>query len=146
VWRQGEMRVGQKNKLTYRWARKGSRPPAGPLTNRCAQLTYLFGAVCPERGPAPPSRCRPVTAKSRNSISTKSPKVTPGAHGIVLLDQTGWHVAKILKVPSNISPMPLPPRPQRPGKHLAIPATAHRLALEDRVRRTPRLGSAGYSM
>ena len=26
VWFQDEMRVGQKNKLTYRWARKGSRP------------------------------------------------------------------------------------------------------------------------
>jgi hypothetical protein len=31
VWFQDEMRVGQKNKLTYRWARKGSRPRA---TNR----------------------------------------------------------------------------------------------------------------
>ena len=30
VWFQDEMRVGQKNKLTYRWARKGSRPRAGP--------------------------------------------------------------------------------------------------------------------
>jgi uncharacterized protein (TIGR04255 family) len=28
VWFQDEMRVGQKNKLTYRWARKGSRPRA----------------------------------------------------------------------------------------------------------------------
>ena len=26
----------------------------------------------------------------------------PGAHAIVLLDQAGWHGAKILKVPSNI--------------------------------------------
>jgi putative transposase len=26
VWFQDEMRVGQKNKPTYRWARKGSRP------------------------------------------------------------------------------------------------------------------------
>ena len=28
VWFQDEMRVGQKNKLTYRWARTGSRPRA----------------------------------------------------------------------------------------------------------------------
>src|SRR5215470_5958713 len=28
VWSQDEMRVGQKNKLTYYWARKGSRPRA----------------------------------------------------------------------------------------------------------------------
>jgi hypothetical protein len=48
VWCQDEMRVGQKNKLTYRWARKGSRPRA--IHDQRTQSTYLFGAVCPERG------------------------------------------------------------------------------------------------
>src|SRR5215831_14622160 len=47
VWFQDEMRVGQKNKLTYRWARKGSRHAAH---DQRTQSTYLFGAVCPERG------------------------------------------------------------------------------------------------
>src|SRR5215208_2828296 len=42
------MRVGQKNKLTYRWARTGSRPRA--IHDQRTQSTYLFGAVCPERG------------------------------------------------------------------------------------------------
>ena len=37
-------------------------------------------------------------------------KVTSGAHAIVLLDQAGWHGGKVLKVPHNISLMPLPPR------------------------------------
>ena len=48
LWFQDEMRVGQKNKLTYRWARKGSRPRA--VHDQRTQSTYLFGAVCPERG------------------------------------------------------------------------------------------------
>jgi hypothetical protein len=48
VWFQDEMRVGQKNKLTYRWARKGSRPRAAH--DQRTQSTYLFGAVCAERG------------------------------------------------------------------------------------------------
>ena len=48
VWLQDEMRVGQKNKLTYCWARKGSRPRAAH--DQRTQSTYLFGAVCPERG------------------------------------------------------------------------------------------------
>ena len=48
VWFQDEMRVGQKNKLTYRWARKGSRLRAAH--DQRTQSTYLFGAVCPERG------------------------------------------------------------------------------------------------
>ena len=43
VWFQDEMRVGQKNKLTYRWARKGSRPRAAH--DQRTQSTYLFGAV-----------------------------------------------------------------------------------------------------
>ena len=42
------MRVGQKNKLTYRWARTGSRPRA--VHDQRTQSTYLFGAVCPEHG------------------------------------------------------------------------------------------------
>ena len=42
------MRVGQKNKLTYRWAKTGSRPRA--IHDQRIQSTYLFGAVCPERG------------------------------------------------------------------------------------------------
>jgi hypothetical protein len=42
------MRVGRKNKLTCRWARKGSRPRA--VHDQRTQSIYLFGAVCPERG------------------------------------------------------------------------------------------------
>jgi hypothetical protein len=45
VWFQDEMRIGQKNKLTYRWARIGSRPRAAH--DQRTQSTYLFGAVCP---------------------------------------------------------------------------------------------------
>jgi transposase len=37
-------------------------------------------------------------------------KVAPGAHAILILDQAGWHGAKELKVPPNISLRPLPPR------------------------------------
>src|SRR5262245_50844286 len=47
VWFQDEMQVGQKNKLTYRWARKGSRPRAAH--DQRTQSTCLFGAVCPDR-------------------------------------------------------------------------------------------------
>ena len=37
-------------------------------------------------------------------------RVTAGAHAILILDQAGWHGAKELKVPSNISLLQLPPR------------------------------------
>ena len=103
------MRVGQKNKLTYRWARKGSRPRA--IHDQRTQSTYLFGAVCPERGAGAalvlPACNSEAMQLHLDEIATK---VTPGAHAILLLDQAGWHGAKALKVPSNISLMPLPPR------------------------------------
>jgi len=109
VWCQDEMRVGQKNKLTYRWARKGSRPRA--THDQRTQSTYLFGAVCPERGAGAalvlPACNSEAMQLHLDEIATK---VTPGAHAIVLLDQAGWHGGKVLKVPSNISLMPLPPR------------------------------------
>jgi hypothetical protein len=50
--------------------------------------------------------------------------IVPGAHAILILDQAGWHGAKDLKIPSNISLLPLPPRArtQQPRKHLAVHA------------------------
>src|SRR5262249_1387965 len=51
-------------------------------------------------------------------------KVALGAHAIILLDQAGWHGAKALVVPNNISLVPLPPRaPELNGQeHLAVHA------------------------
>ena len=39
-----------------------------------------------------------------------SQAVAPGAHAVLLLDQAGWHVSPKLKVPANITLLPLPPR------------------------------------
>jgi hypothetical protein len=35
--------------------------------------------------------------------------VAPGAHAVVLMDRAGWHVAKELEVPANLTPLFLPP-------------------------------------
>src|SRR3989440_3743362 len=109
VWFQDEMRVGQKNKLTYRWATKGSRPRA--IHDQRTQSTYVFGAVCPALGSGAAlvlPACNTETMQLHlNEIATK---VTPGAHAILILDQAGWHGAKDLRAPGNISLLPLPPR------------------------------------
>src|ERR1700719_3830085 len=48
IWFQDEARIGQKNKITRRWAKRGTRPSA-PRDQRTAS-TYIFGAVCPKEG------------------------------------------------------------------------------------------------
>src|SRR5262249_57271218 len=46
IWSADEARIGQKNKITRRWAKRGTRPSA-PRDQRTAS-TYIFGAVCPK--------------------------------------------------------------------------------------------------
>src|SRR5262249_31438502 len=91
-----------------------------------------FGAVCPERG-AGAALVLPAcnTEAMQLHLDEIATKITPGAHAILLLDQAGWHGAKALKVPTNISLLQLPPTPartQRPRKCLAIHAAE--LAIE----------------
>ena len=107
VWFQDEMRVGQKNKLTYRWARKGSRPRAAH--DQRTQSTYLFGAVCPERG-AGAALVLPYAdaAATGLHLAEIGREVAPGAHGVVVLDGAGWHAAGDLTVPENLTLLPLP--------------------------------------
>ena len=52
IWFADEARIGQKNKITRRWARRGSRPSA-PHDQRTAS-TYIFGAICPKDGKGGP--------------------------------------------------------------------------------------------
>src|SRR5262249_49769612 len=75
------------------------------------QSTYLFGAVCPERG-AGAALVLPAcnTEAMQLHLDEIATKITPGAHAILLLDQAEWHGAKALKVPNNISLLHLPPR------------------------------------
>lgn len=103
------MRVGQKNKLTYRWARKGTRPRAAH--DQRTHSAYLFGAICPARG-AGAALVLPAcnTQAMQLHLDEIAGHVTQGAHAILILDQAGWHGAKALKVPGNITLLPLPPR------------------------------------
>jgi hypothetical protein len=108
VWFQDEMRVGQKNKLTYRWARKGSRPRAAH--DQRTQSTYLFGAVCPELGTGAalvlPLQQRGHAASSQRDREQGQPWRPRHRH-----PRSGRVArAKQLKIPHNISLMPLPPR------------------------------------
>ena len=50
IWFEDEARVGQKNKINRRWAKRGSWPSA-PHDQR-TRSAYIFGAICPKLGKA----------------------------------------------------------------------------------------------
>ena len=106
VWFADEARVGQKNKITRRWARRGSRPSA-PHDQRTAS-TYIFGAICPKDGKGAAlvlPRCN--IAAMNLHLAEIAMAVAPGAHAALVLDQAGWHLSDKLIVPSNITLVPL---------------------------------------
>ena len=112
IWWQDEARVGQKTKLTRRWARRGTRPTA-PKDQR-TKSAYLFGAVCPARGVGAglvPPRCNTQAMQWHlGHLDEISSQVAPNAHAVLILDRAGWHTTTKLDGPANITLLPLPPR------------------------------------
>jgi|TARA_B100000315_G_scaffold153179_1_gene141888 hypothetical protein len=109
IWWQDEARIGQKNKITRRWARRGSRPRAAK--DQRTKSAYIFGAICPRRGVGAAlvlPRCN--TQAMQWHLEEISAQVKPDAHAILMLDQAGWHTTDRLTIPANITLLPLPPR------------------------------------
>jgi transposase len=109
VWFADEARVGQKSKITRRWARRGSRP-AAPQDQRTASA-YIFGAVCPREGKGAALVLPFCTSAAMSlQLAEVSAMVAPGRHAVLLLDQAGWHLSSRVEVPPNITLLPLPPK------------------------------------
>ena len=109
IWFADEARIGQKNKITRRWARRGTRP-AAPSDQRTAS-TYIFGAICPAQGKGAAlvlPRCN--TAAMNLHLAEIAQAVAPGGHAVLLVDQAGWHLSHRLVIPHNITIVPLPPK------------------------------------
>jgi hypothetical protein len=107
VWFQDEARIGQKNKITRRRAKRGTRPVA-PQDQRTASA-YILGAICPQDGKGAAlvlPRCDiPAMNLHRAEIATR---VAPGAHAVLLLDPAGGPLSERVIVPANITLLPLP--------------------------------------
>ena len=109
VWWQDEARVGQKNKITRRWAKRGTRPSA-PKDQRTTSA-YIFGAICPTKGKAAGLVMPRADTQALNAhLAEIARTVEPGAHAVLMLDRAGWHTSSALKIPRNITLMALPPR------------------------------------
>lgn len=108
MWFQDEARVGQQGTLTRVWADRGSRPTAVKQTEY--EWVYVYGAVNPITGASSAMLAPTVnTAYMNEHLRFISEEVDATAHVVLVLDQAGWHVAKALVVPANITLLHLPP-------------------------------------
>jgi transposase len=103
-----EARVGQKGRLCHRWWLKGHRPPGG--CDRRFAWAYIFAAVEPATG-ANVALILPeaTTATMSLFLAEFAAELPEDVHAVLVLDGAGWHGARALAVPPNITLLPLPP-------------------------------------
>jgi transposase len=102
VWHEDEARFGQQGTLTRVWARRGSRPRRVRQNGRTS--LYVLTAVCAAVGAAAGLIAPELnTAVVNVFLEQFSRQLAPGVHAVLLWDGAGYHVAKDLAVPSNVS-------------------------------------------
>jgi transposase len=108
VWFQDEARIGQQGTLTRCWGLTGSRPTAVRQTEY--EWVYLFGAVNPQTGESSALLAPTVNTEYMNHhLRFIREQAGTDVHVLLVLDRAGWHVAKALEVPSNLTLLYLPP-------------------------------------
>ena len=108
IFFQDEARVGQQGTLTRVWARKGSRPRAVKQTEY--KWVNLWAAVEPVSGQIAAMISPDVnTDRMSQFLQGVSHLLGPGDLGVIVLDNAGWHRAKQLQIPANLTLLPLPP-------------------------------------
>ena len=102
------MRVGLKGRTGHRWWVRGERPRG--LRRRGYGWAHLSGAVRPATGEDfAPALPEVSTAAMRVFPDRFAATPAPGVHVAMVLDRAGWHGARHLAVPPNVTLVPLPP-------------------------------------
>lgn len=103
-----EARFGQQGTLTKVWAPRNSRPTAVKQTRY--EWVYLYGAVDPLTGDATALLLRHVDTAHMNAfLKVFGESLAADEHAVLVMDNAGWHHAKALKMPPNVTPLYLPP-------------------------------------
>jgi transposase len=108
VWFEDEARFGQKGTLTAVGAERGSRPEA-PKQTAYGNL-HVLTAACPATG-----RAEGLVSERLNAavvqafLDQLSATVPAGTHVLLVWDGAGYHTAKALRVPANLTVVRLPP-------------------------------------
>ena len=108
LWCQDEARIGQKGRTCHRWYERGVRPPW--LADKRFASLYLFAACRPGTDEAfALALPEATTASMAVFLERFAHGLEPGVHAGLILDRAGWHVARRLPVPANVTLVPLPP-------------------------------------
>jgi hypothetical protein len=108
------MRLGQKNPRTRRWARRGTRPRA--LADLRTKSAYLFGAICPQRGAgAAVVMPRADTQAMQHHLDEIARDLAPRRTPSWCSTKPAGHTTGKLRVPDNLSLLPLPPKSPEPN-------------------------------
>lgn len=103
-----EARFGQQGTLTRKWAPTGSRPTAVKQTRY--EWVYLYAAVEAATGASVALQAPHVNTGTMNMfLEMVSAELAPLEHGILIMDQAGWHKSRELRVPDNLTILYLPP-------------------------------------
>ena len=133
IWFQDEARIGQKNKITRRWAKRGTRPSA-PRDQRTSS-TYIFGAICPKQGKGAALILPFCNTEAMNlHLAEIAKAVAPGAHARP--SRRSSRMASVSKIVHSRQHHHHPaaaemPRTQPGRKYLAV--HARQLAFEPRL-------------
>jgi transposase len=102
-----ESRFGTHSKLGYGWFPKGSRTPVKMKLGY--QNFYVYSAVNPKEGKNISIIAPLVNTEWMNVYLEEMSKVLGDTEALLVMDQAGWHKAKGLKIPANITIIYLPP-------------------------------------
>lgn len=93
--------------MTHRWYWKGQRA-SGRADNRFT-FAYLFAAVCAGSDEAH-AWVMPYANKTtmQHFLDRFAAERDADEHAVMVLDQAGWHDARALAVPDNVTLLPLP--------------------------------------
>jgi hypothetical protein len=103
-----QARVGQVGRTGRVWFERGIRPRG--LRDIRHSAAWIFGAVCPARDTGVALVLPDATTEGMQLLLDEiSLAVEPDTHAVLILDRAGWHTARRLTWPANISPLHVPP-------------------------------------
>jgi hypothetical protein len=108
LWFMDEARFGQKGRVCHHWFTRGQRPPG--LCGQRYTWAHLFAAVRPATGDGFALVLPQVSTTAMNTFLAQfAATLAENEHAVMVLDRAGWHRAKKLVIPSNVTLVWLPP-------------------------------------